>query len=262
MRRLTFTTWFAGLFALLTSSALAGPIWDANADFSTTNGNPNGRWTYGWVDNSFINSFHLDTLANNYGLSGNIPGWCGPIPGAGGSVTFPVIWKNTGPAIDGVQTGQLSLHPGPDGEVSMLEWTAPAGFSGDALIQGQFLPGDIGIMQVGVFENRNWNSCFGPRRIRGLSISPCRSWPEKKSTSVSGANPVATPMATLRWRRRSRASPNPWPSSSSPPAQLDCWHLRGGGGEKYSVADIRPAETCRIAIFISRANRRPPNSSG
>ena len=44
--------------------------------------------------------------------------------------------------------------------MSILEWTAPAGFSGDALIQGQFLPGDIGIMQVGVFENRNWNSAL------------------------------------------------------------------------------------------------------
>ena len=160
MRRLTLTPWFVGLFALLTSSAWAGPIWDANADFSTTNGNPNGAWTYGWVDNSFINSFHLDTLANDYGLNGNIPGWCGPIPGPGTGLNFPVIWKNTGPAVSGLQTGQLSLHPGPDGEPSVLEWTAPAGFSGDALIQGQFLPGDVGIMQVGIFENHNWNSAL------------------------------------------------------------------------------------------------------
>jgi len=137
------------LVALTTGSSLAGTVWDVNADFSNTNGNPNGAWSYGWVNNS---AFQLYEIVCQGGANGISPGWCGPYGGA------PVIWKNTGIPINGVQTGQLVLHPGPDGEMSAAQWTAPADWSGDAAIQGQFFPGDIGSMQVGIFKNGNWGS--------------------------------------------------------------------------------------------------------
>jgi hypothetical protein len=143
-----------GLIVVTTGSALAGTIWDVNADFSNTNGNPNGDWSYGWVNNS---AFQLYQTAYQGGSNGISPGWCGPLSGAGPG--FPLIWKNTGSFANDVETGQLSLHPGPGGEMSVAQWTAPADWSGgDAAIQGQFFPGDIGTMQVGIFKNGNWSS--------------------------------------------------------------------------------------------------------
>jgi hypothetical protein len=149
MRRLTLVLCFVGLVALTTGSVLAETIWDVNADFSNANGNPNGAWSYGWVSDSV---FQLYQITTEGGLNGASPGWCGPYGGV------PTIWKNTGSFVNGVQTGQLSLHPGNDGEMSVAQWTAPADWSGDASIQGQFLPGDFGIMDVGIFTNGNWSS--------------------------------------------------------------------------------------------------------
>lgn len=82
--------------------------------------------------------------------------WYGPLEVSG--IFYPVVWLNTGSYRTGVQTGQLSLHPGPDGEDALLRWTAPSDVSGLCSIEGQFLPGDSGIMQVAIFENGNWAS--------------------------------------------------------------------------------------------------------
>lgn len=67
-------------------------------------------------------------------------------------------------ALDGLTAAEAErrglggqIDDGPDGEMSVAQWTAPADWSGgDAAIQGQFFPGDSGIMQVGIFENGNW----------------------------------------------------------------------------------------------------------
>jgi len=137
------------LVALTTGSALADTIWDVNSQFSNTKGNPNGAWSYGWVNNS---AFQLYEITSQGGANGTSPGWCGPYNGV------PVIWKNTGVPIYAVETGQLSLHPGPDSQMCVAQWTAPADWSGSAAIQGQFFPGDSGIMQVGIFKNGDWGS--------------------------------------------------------------------------------------------------------
>ncbi len=154
MRVLTLVLWFMGLVALTTGSALAETIWDVNADFSNANGNPNDAWSYGWLNNGV---FQLYPTPNQLSQDGN-PGWFGPLhtapPWTDG---FPQIWKNTSSPLSVVLLGQLSLHPGPDGEMSIARWTAPADCS-DTAIQGQFLPGDVGIMQVGIFKNGNWAS--------------------------------------------------------------------------------------------------------
>ena len=159
-----------GLFCPADKLAWAGPIWDANADFSTTNGNPNGAWTYGWVDNSFINSFHLDTLANDYGLNGNVPGWCGPIPGPGTGLNFPVIWKNTGPAVSGVQTGQLSLILG--SMASRVFWNGllPPALAAMPSSKGSFCPATSASCRSAFFRITTGIRPFGRRRIPELSI--------------------------------------------------------------------------------------------
>jgi hypothetical protein len=130
----------------------ADTTWDVTSSFRSDNGNPNGVWSYGWRNYS---QFQLYT-SNGPDING-LPVWWGPLQYDGG--VAPVIALNTtGSPINGVQPGQLALHPGPNGEASVLRWTAPVGVSGLGSIQGQFLPGDAGIMQVGVFENGNWAS--------------------------------------------------------------------------------------------------------
>jgi hypothetical protein len=122
-------------------------------NFSTTNENPNGSWSYGWMPTDF-------SKFNAYTAYGTFM-WYGAL----GSDLTPYIWINTGdltngvpPGItstngiaSGVPTGWLSLHPGPGSEASVLRWTAPV--MGDIHVTGQFLAGDRGIMTVAVRHN-------------------------------------------------------------------------------------------------------------
>ncbi len=121
------------------SVALRTTVYTAVDDFSTANGNPNCSWSYGWMPTDF-SKFNIYSAHSSYQ-------WYG---GLGGDLT-PEIWINTGGAAYGVPTGWLSLHPGPGTEPSILRWTAPV--AGNVHVSGQFLPGDGGIMTVGVFHN-------------------------------------------------------------------------------------------------------------
>jgi hypothetical protein len=123
-----------------TGAASAGP-WDVTDDFSTENGNPNGAWTYGWMDNAFTTfTPYVNRIVNAW------IGW-----GADGT---PAAWFNIyGDVINGVAPGQLSLHPGDGAQPAVARWTAPAGVSGTARIAGQFFQGDSGAMQVAVRIN-------------------------------------------------------------------------------------------------------------
>ena len=185
MKRLTLTVWFVGLFALMISSAFASTIWDATADFSNTNGNPNGAWTYGWVSDSAFQPYVTTTEG---GANGSSPGWCGPLCWRG-STGFPLIWENTGPTVNSVLTGQLSLHPGPGGEMSVAQWTAPPAGAAMPRFKASFCQAiwascksAFSWMTIGIRP-------FGMHRIPGRSIFPCQSQPETQSTSVSTAPP-------------------------------------------------------------------------
>jgi hypothetical protein len=58
-------------------------------------------------------------------------------------------WQNTDTVIHaGIAPGQLSLHPGSGFEASVLRFTAQS--DGIANVDAVFLPGDVGIMDVGV----------------------------------------------------------------------------------------------------------------
>jgi hypothetical protein len=123
-------------------SASAQVVWNPTTDFSTTNGNPNGVWTYGWMNTAFTTFTLYTSPIANY--------WLG---GLGGDGT-PAVWLNTSSSSPyGVPPGDISLHPGPGTEPSILRWTAPAGSSGTAHVAGQFLSGDGGVMQVAVRFN-------------------------------------------------------------------------------------------------------------
>lgn len=127
----------------------AQPVFDPTGDFSVTNGNPNGVWSYGWMPVDF-SAFHLDTHANPAAGDGLWQEWAGDLGGDGS----PDVAKRLGPESEGVPTGWIKLHPGPGTEPSVLRWQAPS--SGAVAITGQFLPGNIGIMQVAVRQGTNF----------------------------------------------------------------------------------------------------------
>ena len=118
---------------------LRATVYSAVDEFSTTNENPNGSWSYGWMPIDF-SDFNIYTTHNSFQWYGSL-----------GSDLSPMIWINPGGSAYGVPTGWLSLHPGPGTEPSVLRWTAPIG--GDIHVTGQFLAGDGGIMSVAVSHN-------------------------------------------------------------------------------------------------------------
>ena len=113
--------------------------YSATASFSTTKGNPNGNWSYGWMPVDF-SVFHIYAAHNSIQWYADL-----------GSDLTPSIWLNSQGTAYGVPTGWLSLHPGPDKQPSILRWTAPA--SGNIRVLGQFLAGDRGIMTVDIRHN-------------------------------------------------------------------------------------------------------------
>ena len=134
-RQLASSVMLAGAFAA--AQVQAQIVFDATADFSITNGNPNGAWFYGWMPTDFsVFNLHSNATAN---INGRSPGWD----------SVASVWKNLGGEVYEVPTGWLSLHPGPGEEPSVVRWTSPS--FGLAHIQGRFLPGDIhGFMLVAV----------------------------------------------------------------------------------------------------------------
>jgi hypothetical protein len=148
VRKLKMVVVVAALCALL---AGLGVVWlvmtpgpslhDPTSDFTITNDNPNGVWSYGWMQVGFVGPLVLYTNT----ISSPAPNWQGRL----GRDGTPAIWKNTtGVKSYGIPPGSLALHPGPGTEPSVLRWTAPAG--GHVQVQGQFEAGDSGSMQVAV----------------------------------------------------------------------------------------------------------------
>ena len=125
------------------TAAQAATVWDPTAEFSITNGNPNGVWSYGW-DNGGSFVPYTSTWSNGW------DGWRGNIGGDG----TPIVGRNDSTWTScNVAPGQLTLHPGPSGQASILRWTAPCDMMGDAEIAGSFLPGDSGSMRVSIAWN-------------------------------------------------------------------------------------------------------------
>jgi hypothetical protein len=123
---------------------------DPGADFSVENGNPNGVWSYGWMPADFSAFYAYTIVFSNITQTIAIEGWARAVD----QYSFcPHVWINEGLPEAGIPTGWLSLHPGPGSpgpgnEASVLRWTAPA--SGPVSIQGQFLPGNWGVMRVAI----------------------------------------------------------------------------------------------------------------
>jgi hypothetical protein len=137
---------FACLF-LIAIPPVGAATWDATADFPGST-NPNGVWSYGCGHSSGGNLLFLyEHFGYDYDLGGS-PFWNDP---TWGSKQPPIVWKNMGPPIYGVQTGELALHPGPWGQFSIVRWTSPG--AGIAKIAGKFGAGDIGTVSYVILHN-------------------------------------------------------------------------------------------------------------
>ena len=114
-----------------------GRSYNAAADFSTTNGNPNGVWSYGYGD-AFTP--YVDSDIQHWWI-------------AGAPLGVPSIWLNdSDSAIHGVAPGQVSIHPSV--EPSILRFTAPR--ASIYTITGEFYAGNTGVMEPGIRQGDSW----------------------------------------------------------------------------------------------------------
>ncbi len=113
-------------------------VWNPAAEFSTSNGNPNGVWSYGTMPVGF-GAFELMQAHT----SGPSSGWQ--------ATNSANIWRNDGAgSAYGVAPGQISLHPGSGTQPCVLRWTAPENVPATLQVTGRFFAGDGGDMLVRV----------------------------------------------------------------------------------------------------------------
>ncbi len=125
MRRsavLLFVASVAVVLTVATTPVRSQTLWDCSRDFSLEK-NPNGPWTYGYLDKEGKFTAYDGTFEPTEG----IVGWCAENdPDLGGNVTvnvtdrpieaFGIVWE----------PGQICLHPGLLGNKVALRWTSPA----------------------------------------------------------------------------------------------------------------------------------------
>lgn len=131
---------------VLTSGFAQAEFADVAADFSITNGNPNGNWTYGYR-NALADptNAYTTTIADPSGI--HI--WY--MPGLSGDAT-PSAFKNTsGNTINGVSAGSFGLHSGPGGQFSVAQYTVQDG--GSLRVAGEWGTGDIGATDLFIQVN-------------------------------------------------------------------------------------------------------------
>jgi len=119
------------VLTVLAAATARAETWDVANDFSNTNGNPNGAWSYGTLSSSNNFQFTLDTDAEDYFNNSLCPGWYG---------YDGCVWKNTTPiAAFSVAPGQISLCAATwRGGTVDIRWTAPTDL--EVEVAGQFYP--------------------------------------------------------------------------------------------------------------------------
>lgn len=123
------------------ADASAVVVADLTDDFSKTS-NPNGAWTFGYtlgVPSGDAGALIVFTTTRD--VATNVPSWIDPTHEVLGD---PCVYRNESGAVfaDGIQPGEVALHPGSAGEYAIARWTAPA--AGTYSVTVQFKEGDTG----------------------------------------------------------------------------------------------------------------------
>ncbi|MBX3205598.1 MAG: hypothetical protein KF764_11060 [Labilithrix sp.] len=114
---------------------------DLTADFSKV-ANPSGVWTYGYsLGDPRGDAGALIVFTTPSELAPNIPYWFDPTHQV---LNDPCIYRNETNEVfaDGIQPGDVALHPGNAAEYAIARFTAPA--AGTYAITVQFKEGDTG----------------------------------------------------------------------------------------------------------------------
>ena len=134
------------------STSASTDSFDANADYSLEN-NPNGVWSAGYTSTATLgSSFNLYDTTN--GNTNGVYMWLSTVVQASQSPSFS---KNLGSAsIYGIKPGEISLHPGPQNQFSVLRFTVPR--TGTYNLDAQFYSGDIADTTAYILLNNNTSS--------------------------------------------------------------------------------------------------------
>jgi len=121
---------------------------DPAADFSAT-ANPNGVWSFGW-SRQLGSTFELNAVRGDtfFGVS-DFHWWAGENATDAEPGHFPLVGHNsTGTDLNFgdsivVPAGQLTMHPGPNGELAVVRFTAVV--AGSYAISATFLRLDVSV---------------------------------------------------------------------------------------------------------------------
>ena len=126
----------------VTGGSAQATTWNLADNFNTAS-NPDGNWTFGWEQS-------LNGALNLYDTTNNNVQWYSSTHHSGDNT--PTIWINNGTAFNyGVAPGQVSLHPGWDGSLSVARWTSTV--NGTIDINGIFGAGDFGAMSYYISQD-------------------------------------------------------------------------------------------------------------
>jgi hypothetical protein len=172
-RKSALISTFATLLSLVVlTRQSAAQVYSAAGDFSTAS-NPNGAWSYG-SSTGLASVFIPSAIPTNNDSGLHLDGWLGTTVDTSPYVLHNATAHNVTNASTVYQPGQLGLHPGPQGQYSIVRWTAPFSgtFSINATFSGLSLLGDttdvhIFLDGVSIF-NSNVNGSPAPTSYSGL----------------------------------------------------------------------------------------------
>lgn len=119
--------------------------WNLTSDFSSSS-NPSGAWSYGWESTL---GGDLTLYDKNF-TDGNGDHWIAS--SISSNYDIPTIWKNTSSySLYEVAPGEVSLHPGQDGQFSVARWTSS--IAGTVTVTVTFGAGDSGAMSYYIVDD-------------------------------------------------------------------------------------------------------------
>lgn len=141
------------LASVFSAAATQAATWDATTDFLGTSTNPNSVWSYGY-DPARIEGYQFQQF--DLYTAGSTPSWTdsGYV-----SLGTPAFGQNlTASTLNGIDPGQIYLHPGPaaDGDAAILRFTAPT--TSSYSIFAQFFIGDISETDAWIIKNGDFSS--------------------------------------------------------------------------------------------------------